>query len=85
MGREAVSGKTAGGKLQAKTIRLGQERTSLRLEPEIWTALNDIARAEGCHRADLIKQLRDRTSHGLLAAAVRVFVISYYRQKAQNL
>lgn len=70
--------------LQARTVRMGHHRTSLRLEPEIWAALHDIALAEGCEASDLVARLRDRSIKGQLSASVRVFVVSYYRAKAEH-
>ncbi|MFD2261477.1 ribbon-helix-helix domain-containing protein [Lacibacterium aquatile] len=64
---------------------MGRHRTSLRLEPEIWAALFDIALAEGCEASDLVARLRDRVVKGQLSASVRVFVVSYYRAKAEKL
>ena len=63
-----------------RNIMVGARRTSIRLEPEMWAALLDIARRES------------QTIHGLatlvaaskkpetsLTAAIRVFCLAYYR------
>lgn len=72
----------ANSHLTHKTVRLAGQRTSLRLEPEIWAALNDIASAEGVRVAEVISRLHHSGTTRRLASAVRCFVIAYYRQKA---
>jgi predicted DNA-binding ribbon-helix-helix protein len=58
-------------------IKVGGHRTSIRLEPEIWAALGDIARRENL----TVNQLCTEIDHGAgelsRTAAIRVFVVSY--------
>lgn len=66
--------------LVSRNITILGHRTSVRLEPEMWNALKDIARREQCstHEICSLIQLRKnlRTS---LTAAIRVFLMLYYR------
>ena len=66
--------------LISRNLVVGKRRTSARLEPEMWSALFDIARRE--HRtvhdiATLVNQ--NRPAGCSLTAAVRVFIMAYYR------
>ncbi len=55
--------------LVSRNVTIFGRRTSIRLEPEMWAALNDI-----CSLVCIRK--RDETS---LTAAIRVFLMLYYR------
>lgn len=66
--------------LISRNLVVGKRRTSARLEPEMWSALFDIARRE--HRtvhdiATLVNQ--NRPAGCSLTAAIRVFIMAYYR------
>jgi predicted DNA-binding ribbon-helix-helix protein len=69
--------------LVSKNITILGSRTSIRLEPEMWQAIYDIARKEGCsiHELCTLVRLRkdDKTT---LTAAIRVFLMLYYRAAA---
>ncbi len=74
-----------GSTLQSRNIVVSGHRTSMRLEPDMWRALTDIAEREGrsLHElCTLVHRLRRRTS---LTSAVRVFILSYYRTLARDL
>ena len=58
-------------------------RTSMRLEPELWAALEEICHREMMTLADLVKSIEQRIHPGGRTSAVRVFVLTYFR-KAGN-
>ena len=66
--------------LVSRNILIDGRRTSVRLEPEMWVALRDIAGREGCsiHELCSLVALCKRTS-STLTAAIRVFLMLYYR------
>ena len=66
--------------LISRNITVLGHRTSVRLEPEMWTALRDISRREECRIHDLCSliQLRKKPDTSL-TAAIRVFLMLYYR------
>ena len=66
--------------LLSRNLTVVGRRTSVRLEPEMWTALRDIARREQCKIHDICSliQLRKNTATSL-TAAIRVFLMLYYR------
>jgi predicted DNA-binding ribbon-helix-helix protein len=66
--------------LISRNVTIAGHRTSIRLEPEMWSGLTEICRREGgslheiCTAVSLRKE--ENTS---LTAAIRVFVMTYYR------
>ena len=61
-----------------RNITVGALRTSVRLEPEFWTALNDIAEREKVS-IDQLCTVIDAQFEGLgRTAAIRVFIASYF-------
>jgi predicted DNA-binding ribbon-helix-helix protein len=65
-----------------RNVRIAGRRTSLRLEPEYWSALDEIRRLERFPLHDLCTLIRLRHPHRSLASAVRVFVTGYFRELA---
>lgn len=69
--------------LQTKNIRINGRRTSVRLEPEMWKSLNHIADLEECNIHDIASEIaRAKHPRTSMTAAIRVFVMSYYRAAA---
>jgi predicted DNA-binding ribbon-helix-helix protein len=54
-------------------------RTSMRLEPELWEALEDICRREKQTLGEMVKRVEQRGHPGGRTSAVRVFVLDYFR------
>ena len=57
-------------------------RTSMRLEPELWDALEEIALREGKSIGEIVKRIEARGHPGGRTSAVRVHVLTYFRQAA---
>lgn len=57
-------------------------RTSMRLEPELWDALAEICDREGKDISALVRGLEREGHAGGRTSAIRVFVISYFRDAA---
>ncbi|MBX2834079.1 MAG: ribbon-helix-helix domain-containing protein [Micavibrio sp.] len=66
--------------LVSKNITVNSRRTSVRLEPEMWSALNEIADRELCsiHEICTLIYLRKKENTSL-TAAIRVFIMLYFR------
>lgn len=65
--------------LVIRNVVVGGRRTSVRLEPVIWDALADIAGRLNRTVNGLVTEIeRDRTASSL-TAAIRVFVVDFYR------
>jgi predicted DNA-binding ribbon-helix-helix protein len=66
--------------LVSKNITVQGRRTSVRLEPEMWLALRDIALREKCSIHDICTLVSVRKNQRTsLTAAIRVFLMLYYR------
>lgn len=66
-------------------------RTSMRLEPELWSALEEMCHRENLTLADMITKIDEqRTKHRnedvweVRTSAVRVAILAYYRDAATN-
>ena len=59
-------------------------RTSMRLEPELWEALLEICEREGRDMSALVRQVEHNGHAGGRTSAVRVFVLSYFREAANE-
>lgn len=70
--------------LVSRNVTVGGRRTSLRLEPEMWDALDEIAEREAVTLSEICTRIDRARRHGAssLTAAVRVFVLSYFRAAA---
>src|SRR3546814_8502750 len=51
----------------------------MRLEPQMWDALESIARAEGVTLNSLCTQIDQRRRRIGLTSAIRIFIVGYYR------
>lgn len=71
--------------LISKNVRIHDRRTSIRLEPEMWDALNEIAGIESCTIHCLCGAVYDLKEEGSsFTAALRVFLMEYYRSAART-
>lgn len=57
-------------------------RTSMRLEPELWEALEEICHREKLTLAEVVKRVEQRGHPGGRTSAVRVYVLGYFREAA---
>lgn len=74
-----------GGLLLSKNVRIRGRRTSVRLEPEMWDALQEVAGLEDCSIHDLctaVEELRDPEAS--FTGALRVFLMEYFRNAAKS-
>jgi predicted DNA-binding ribbon-helix-helix protein len=69
--------------LESRNVTVGNKRTSMRLEPQMWDSIELIARRENLTLNNLCTQIdrrrKQRNSPIGLTSATRVFIISYYR------
>jgi predicted DNA-binding ribbon-helix-helix protein len=71
--------------LISRNITVLNKRTSVRLEPEMWRELKNISRRESCSIHDLCSLISlKKKSKTSLTAAIRVFLMLYYRAAATN-
>ncbi len=66
--------------LVSRNITIINRRTSVRLEPEMWAAIQEIARRENCTIHDICTLISVRKKENTsLTAAIRVFLMLYFR------
>lgn len=62
----------------------GSHSTSISLEDDFCAELNNIAQAQNLSRNELVTIIdRERTEHNL-SAAIRSYILQYYKNKAEN-
>lgn len=71
--------------LISRNITVGGRRTSVRLEPEMWRALKEIAKRETCTIHDICDLISMRkNANTSLTAAIRVFLMLYLGRPARS-
>ena len=68
-----------GSRLVNRNVISGAGRTSMRLEPELWDALREIAVRERNDVSAIIRQIESQSTSGGRTSAVRVFIVQYFR------
>ena len=67
-----------------RTVFLGEHKTSVRLPPVMWEALEDIARHLGVTLQDLMRQIeRGRERDQGLTDAIRIYLVEFYRARVR--
>jgi predicted DNA-binding ribbon-helix-helix protein len=70
-------------RLVNRNIVAGSGRTSMRLEPELWNAVEEICERQGISLGELVRQAeRSSGPESGRTSAVRVFALSYFRNAA---
>lgn len=70
--------------LVCRNVTVNGRRTSLRMEPLLWDSLKDIAEREKLTVNQVCSEIDNRRDAANLTAALRVFIISYYRNAATS-
>ena len=68
-----------------RNVVAGSGRTSMRLEPELWDALQEICEREGKDMSTLVRTVEGGLTEGGRTSAVRVFVLGYFRDAATEM
>jgi len=64
--------------LKKRNVQIGDRRTSVTLEPQVWRILHDVAEKQNCSIHDLCTFINDRkNADSSLSSAIRVFLMSY--------
>jgi predicted DNA-binding ribbon-helix-helix protein len=77
--------RTSPSALTIRNIVVDGHRTSVRLEPVMWEALRDIAGFRGVHLNDLVTEIDRQRVVPNLTAAIRVYIVNYYRTAASGI
>jgi predicted DNA-binding ribbon-helix-helix protein len=70
--------------LEKRSLTIAGHRTSIALEPEFWSALEEICAARGVSLAAEIKAIDESRSAPNLSSAVRIAVLAYFRRSARD-
>lgn len=62
-----------------RNVKVFGRRTSMRLEPAYWEALEEIARREDSDVETLFDKVAKAPHRGNLTSAIRLFVLAYFR------
>lgn len=66
-----------------RNITASGKRTSMRLEPELWTSLQEICRRERVDLSTMVRRIhKESGGGGGRTSAVRVYVLRYFRAAA---
>jgi predicted DNA-binding ribbon-helix-helix protein len=69
--------------LVSRNVTIAGRRTSVRLEPEMWSALMDVCRRERASMHKICTAVADhKPADTSLTAAIRVFIMAYFRAAA---
>jgi predicted DNA-binding ribbon-helix-helix protein len=68
--------------LAIRNVVVAGHRTSVRLEPLMWEALREIARKRDVTLNDLVTEIAGRREASSLTAAIRVYIVDFYRHAA---
>ncbi|MCK5295385.1 MAG: ribbon-helix-helix domain-containing protein [Alphaproteobacteria bacterium] len=71
--------------LFSRNVKVNGRRTSMRLEGEIWEALEEISERENLTINELCSQIDNMRDDFNLSAATRVFIVAYFRAAASNI
>lgn len=69
--------------VQLRTVATRRGRTSIKLEPSYWAAFDAIARMRGMTLNDLVDEIDRHRGRTPLTRAVRVYILYWYRERAQ--
>jgi predicted DNA-binding ribbon-helix-helix protein len=75
---------SASSSLVIHNVVVAGHRTSVRLEPVMWEALQDIARRHGTNINQLVTEIDRRRNSSSLTAAIRVYIVDFYRAAAST-
>lgn len=69
----------------ARNVWIGKRRTSIRLEPEMWDALEEISAGTGRDINEICTEVREATpADQTLTSALRVFILGYFRRSEDD-
>lgn len=70
--------------LKSRNVTIAGRRTSIRLEPYMWSALEEICACSGVTLHQFCTEVDQHRRQSSLTAAVRVAILAFYRQAART-
>ncbi|HEY9080948.1 ribbon-helix-helix domain-containing protein [Magnetovibrio sp.] len=71
-------------RLQSRNVTVDGHRTSLRLEQDVWVALEEICVREDMNVHEICTLIEQRRKGSSRTAAVRAFILQYFREAASD-
>ena len=71
-------------KPQKRSIIIAGHATSISLETPFWDAIRDIAAQQDMSAQDLIAEIDNSKRMASLSSAIRVYILSWYQDKANE-
>jgi predicted DNA-binding ribbon-helix-helix protein len=68
--------------MTARNVTVAGKRTSVRLEPEMWDALQEITLRQGITLHQLCTEIARQRGVSSLTAAIRAYALAYFRAAA---
>ena len=67
-----------------RNIRIAGHRTSIRLEPAMWSALHEVCLREHASLHDIATRIAGTRSESTMTAAIRVYLLGYFQAAATD-
>jgi predicted DNA-binding ribbon-helix-helix protein len=61
------------------SMTIGGHKTSVSLEADFWTALQEIAATQNLRNAEVVATIERNRVYANLSSAIRLYVLNYYR------
>ncbi|UUX51664.1 ribbon-helix-helix domain-containing protein [Nisaea acidiphila] len=68
-----------------KNVTIGNRRTSVSLEAQVWNGLSDICQREDIGIDALCTSVAERRKESSMASALRVFLLTYFQLVVENI
>lgn len=68
--------------LRTRNVIVGGHRTSVRLEPTLWEAFDEICRRERKSGRTICSEIAQQRRDGGFTSALRVYILGYFRTLA---
>lgn len=68
--------------LRKRSLSIAGHRTSIALEPEFWTALEEIAAKRSISLSQLVAEADEARSEAGLSSTLRLMALRHYRKRA---
>jgi predicted DNA-binding ribbon-helix-helix protein len=72
-------------KPRKRSITIAGHATSISLEAPFWDAIRDIAAQQDMSAQDLIAEIDNSKRMASLSSAIRVYILSWYQDKANEI
>jgi predicted DNA-binding ribbon-helix-helix protein len=66
-----------------RSIVVAGHKTSVSLEEAFWTSMKEISASRDMTLSDLVSEIDKGRNQGNLSSAIRLFVLDYFRSRAQ--